>query len=206
MLNQSIPVTIVQKPFYIFACGAYSPPQARKKNDFLSLYRQFLRDLKRRRRKFCRSGASVAAFSKGFQRPPRPKFWGFGDTTPENPSLVKSWNFVKGGVFGQDLDWSWKTDIFRKSDDFRKYPFFMIDKAVCILRMDWWYPPSEFTFRFYTPWTYLLTSGKFWEQGQTKKQQHLSIRNNGRLWKSRLWVFLEYIEIIGSEAFRIKRK
>ena len=39
-----------------------------------------------------------------------------------------------------------------------------------------------------------------------KKQRHLWIRNNGRLWKSRLWVFLEYIEITGSGAFKMKRK
>ena len=39
-----------------------------------------------------------------------------------------------------------------------------------ILRMDCWHLSSESTFCFYTPWTFLETTGTLWKQGATKKQ------------------------------------
>ena len=82
---------------------------------------------------------------------------------------------------------------------FGKWSCFMVDKSVSILKMDWWYPPSEFTFRFYTP----LHPPRNQRKGvasneKQKEQQYLSVRINDyfiskshvfswKCWNYRIW-------------------
>ena len=56
-------------------------------------------------------------------------------------------------------------------------------------------PPSEFTFRFYTPRTYLETTGTFRKQGETTKQEHLSIRIFARFRESGCEFFLNILKL-----------
>ena len=75
-----------------------------------------------------------------------------------------------------------------------------------ILRMDCWHLSSESTFCFYTPWTFLETTGTLWKQGARKNESTSRFRIFARLWESRLRVFLEYIGIMGSGVSELKRK
>ena len=85
-------------------------------------------------------------------------------------------------------------------------PLFTVYKSVCHFEDGLLTPLIRVYFLFLHTLNLLRNNGDALETRSDEEPRHLSIRMLARLWESTLRVFLEYIEIIGSGAFKMKRK